>query len=48
MQKIWSMAASWVEIPLIITSNSFAYGVNLDSAILEKILYVVDKIDMPL
>ena len=32
----------------MIPNNISAYGVNLDSRVLDKILYVVDKCDMPL
>jgi hypothetical protein len=41
----WPVASkSTLMIPII----SSAYGVNLDSRMLDKILYVVGKSDMPL
>jgi len=48
MQKIRSVAACCVTIPLIIKINFLRIGGNFDSTMLNKILYVVDKIDMSL
>ena len=49
MQNIWSVVELLRWNPhlwsLIISP---AYGINLDNSMLDKILYVVAKIDMPL
>jgi len=48
MQNIWSVVDLLCQNPHWLSQIiSSAYGVNLDSRLLDRILYVVDRSDMP-